>query len=94
MFSANSCSSDFDAKCLIGRKFDDAEVQSDVKHFPFKVFSKGGKPYIRVEYRGEEKEFVSLPFISCISKLIIILYNNFFFVSSRLRKSPPWSFSR
>jgi len=47
----------FDAKCLIGRKFDDAEVQSDIKHFPFKVSSKGGKPYIRVEYRGEEKEF-------------------------------------
>jgi len=47
----------FDAKRLIGRKFDDAEVQSDLKHFPFKCFSKGGKPYIKVEYRGEEKEF-------------------------------------
>ncbi|CAK5272447.1 unnamed protein product [Mycena citricolor] len=47
----------FDAKRLIGRKFDDAEVQSDLKHFPFTVFSKTGKPYIRVEYRGEEKEF-------------------------------------
>ena len=48
----------FDAKRLIGRKFEDPEVQSDVKHFPFTVFSKGGKPYIRVEYRGEQKEFV------------------------------------
>ncbi|EMD38325.1 hypothetical protein CERSUDRAFT_93855 [Gelatoporia subvermispora B] len=47
----------FDAKRLIGRKFDDAEVQSDVKHFPFEVFSKGGKPYVRVTYRGEKKEF-------------------------------------
>ncbi|KAJ7285914.1 heat shock protein HSS1 [Mycena rebaudengoi] len=47
----------FDAKRLIGRKFDDAEVQADMKHFPFTVFSKGGKPYIRVEYRGESKEF-------------------------------------
>jgi len=55
----NSSFSVFDAKRLIGRKFDDAEVQSDIKHFPFKVFSKGGKPYIKVEYRGEEKEFVS-----------------------------------
>jgi len=50
----------FDAKRLIGRKFDDAEVQSDIKHFPFAVFSKEGKPYIKVEYRGEEKTFVSL----------------------------------
>ncbi|KAJ7251953.1 heat shock cognate 70 [Mycena rebaudengoi] len=47
----------FDAKRLIGRKFDDVEVQSDIKHFPFTVFNKGGKPYIRVEYRGESKEF-------------------------------------
>ncbi|KAJ7046709.1 heat shock cognate 70 [Mycena alexandri] len=47
----------FDAKRLIGRKFDDMEVQADMKHFPFTVFSKGGKPYIRVEYRGEQKEF-------------------------------------
>ncbi|KAI6028815.1 heat shock protein HSS1 [Pisolithus orientalis] len=47
----------FDAKRLIGRKFDDAEVQADLKHFPFKVVSKAGKPYIQVEYRGETKEF-------------------------------------
>ncbi|KAK0459654.1 heat shock cognate 70 [Desarmillaria tabescens] len=47
----------FDAKRLIGRKFQDAEVQADIKHFPFKVFDKGGKPYIQVEYRGEQKEF-------------------------------------
>ncbi|KAI0748335.1 heat shock protein HSS1 [Daedaleopsis nitida] len=47
----------FDAKRLIGRKFSDAEVQSDIKHFPFTVFDKGSKPYIRVQYRGEDKEF-------------------------------------
>ena len=52
-------SSIFDAKRLIGRKFSDAEVQSDIKHFPFEVFDKGGKPYIKVQYRGEDKEFVS-----------------------------------
>lgn len=49
----------FDAKRLIGRKFEDAEVQSDMKHFSFKVINKGGKPYIEVEYRGETKQFVS-----------------------------------
>ncbi|KAJ3014022.1 hypothetical protein NUW54_g1417 [Trametes sanguinea] len=47
----------FDAKRLIGRKFSDAEVQADIKHYPFTVFDKDGKPYIRVQYRGETKEF-------------------------------------
>ena len=50
----------FDAKRLIGRKFEDAEVQADMKHFPFKVINKAGKPYIEVEYRGETKQFVGL----------------------------------
>jgi molecular chaperone DnaK (HSP70) len=49
----------FDAKRLIGRKFSDAEVQFDIKNFPFKVIDKTGKPYVRVQYRGEDKEFVS-----------------------------------
>jgi heat shock protein 1/8 len=47
----------FDAKRLIGRKFDDAEVQADIKHFPFKVINEGGKPKIQVEFKGEEKTF-------------------------------------
>ncbi|KAG9003231.1 70-kilodalton heat shock protein [Tulasnella sp. JGI-2019a] len=47
----------FDAKRLIGRKFADAEVQADIKHFPFTVVDKGGKPYAQVEYRGETKTF-------------------------------------
>ena len=55
----------FDAKRLMGRKFDDAEVQADMKHFPFKVVSKGGKPYVQVEYKGETKEFVSASSDTC-----------------------------
>jgi len=48
----------FDAKRLIGRKVADAEVQSDMKHWPFKVVAKeAGKPVIEVEYRGETKQF-------------------------------------
>ncbi|KAH0609415.1 uncharacterized protein H6S33_012901 [Morchella sextelata] len=47
----------FDAKRLIGRKFADAEVQADMKHFPFKVIDKGGKPYVQVEFKGETKVF-------------------------------------
>jgi len=48
----------FDAKRLIGRKFTDAAVQSDMKHWPFSVVAgPGGTPIIKVEYKGEEKKF-------------------------------------
>ncbi|KAJ3322691.1 70-kilodalton heat shock protein [Blyttiomyces sp. JEL0837] len=47
----------FDAKRLIGRRFADEEVQSDMKHWPFKVIDKGGKPFIQVEFKGETKTF-------------------------------------
>ncbi|KAI5266207.1 heat shock 70 kDa protein [Aureobasidium subglaciale] len=47
----------FDAKRLIGRKFADAEVQADMKHFPFKVIDKAGKPVVQIEFKGEEKTF-------------------------------------
>ncbi|AJP86131.1 Ssa3p [Saccharomyces cerevisiae YJM1450] len=47
----------FDAKRLIGRKFDDPEVTTDAKHFPFKVISRDGKPVVQVKYKGETKTF-------------------------------------
>lgn len=47
----------FDAKRLIGRKFDDTKIQDDMKHWPFKVISDGNKPKIQVEYKGEIKKF-------------------------------------
>lgn len=46
-----------DAKRLIGRKFEDATVQADMKHWPFEVVSDGGKPKIEVQYKGETKNF-------------------------------------
>ncbi|KAG7194834.1 70-kilodalton heat shock protein [Scheffersomyces spartinae] len=53
----NPANTVFDAKRLIGRKFNDPEVQSDVKHFPFKVIDSDGKPKIQVEFKGEAKVF-------------------------------------
>jgi L1 cell adhesion molecule like protein len=47
----------FDAKRLIGRKFDDPAVQSDMKHWPFEVISAEGKPKIQVMYKDEAKNF-------------------------------------
>ena len=47
----------FDAKRLIGRRFAEPEVQSDMKHWPFKIIDKAGLPVIQVEYKGETKQF-------------------------------------
>merc|ERR1712107_242432 len=47
----------FDAKRLIGRKYDDSTFQSDMKHWPFGVVNNGGKPKIQVEYKNEGKQF-------------------------------------
>jgi len=47
----------FDAKRLIGRKYDDSTVQSDMKHWPFKVAQHGDKPKLEVEYKNETKTF-------------------------------------
>jgi heat shock protein 1/8 len=56
--SSNPENTVYDAKRLIGRKFDDATVQSDCKHFPFVVKSdKNNKPIIEVTYKNELKTF-------------------------------------
>ncbi|KAJ0391531.1 hypothetical protein ATCC90586_010879 [Pythium insidiosum] len=54
----NASNTVFDAKRLIGRKFSDAVVQSDMKHWPFRVVAgSGDKPQIVVEFKGERKTF-------------------------------------
>lgn len=47
----------FDAKRLIGRKFDDPKIQQDMQHWPFKVVNDCSKPKIQVEFKGETKRF-------------------------------------
>lgn len=54
----NSTNTVYDSKRLIGRRFSDPSVQSDIKHWPFKVISRGGdKPHIEVNYLSEVKYF-------------------------------------
>ena len=49
----------FDAKRLIGRKYEDREVQDDIKLWPFKVIKdpKSDRPQIQITYQKQEKKF-------------------------------------
>jgi len=55
--SQNPQNTVFDAKRLIGQKFNDQNVQNDMKHFTYNVINKDNKPYIEVEYKDEVKTF-------------------------------------
>jgi heat shock protein 5 len=55
--AANPFRTIFDIKRLIGRKFSEKDVQTDIKHFPYKVVSKDEKPVVKVEVGGTEKTF-------------------------------------
>ncbi|XP_006455843.1 heat shock hsp70 protein [Agaricus bisporus var. bisporus H97] len=56
-YHSNPQNTVFDAKRLIGRKMNEPEVKRDMKHWPFKVTEKNGKPSISVEHKGEERQF-------------------------------------
>jgi len=57
MVSSNPTNTVFDAKRLIGKKFSDPSVQSDMKHFSYNVINKDSKPFISVDFMGENKVF-------------------------------------
>ncbi|KAG2224253.1 hypothetical protein INT45_000284 [Circinella minor] len=56
-YAANPERTVFDAKRLIGRRYNDKDVQNDVKHFPFKLVNKNGAPNIKVPVKNEDKVF-------------------------------------
>jgi L1 cell adhesion molecule like protein len=48
----------YDAKRLIGRRFNDKTVLSDMKHWPFKVTKgRNNKPIIHAKYKEQSKKF-------------------------------------
>jgi heat shock protein 1/8 len=58
----------FDAKRLIGRKYDDQCVQNDKKQWPFTVIDDNTKPKIQVDFKGETKQF----FPEEISSMVLV----------------------
>ena len=71
----------FDAKRLIGRRFDDPEVKADVKHWPFTVIEKDGAPLIQVEYQGENKNFTPQEISSMVLTRMKVLFVCFYLIS-------------
>merc|ERR1719466_460272 len=47
----------YDAKRLIGRKFNDRTVVTDRKLWPFEIVNKDKKPHVKVNFKGEPRLF-------------------------------------
>jgi len=58
----------FDAKRLIGRRFDDSAVQSDIKHMPFEVINNNNTPTIKINNQLITPEQVSATILSRLKK--------------------------
>jgi L1 cell adhesion molecule like protein len=56
--SMNPQNTVFDAKRLIGRKFNDQQVQQDMTHWPFSVKEHNDKIHIEVDFKGERKSYL------------------------------------
>jgi len=82
-FHTNPKNTVFDAKRLIGRKMEDNELKRDMRHWPFDVVDKAGKPAIQINYKSDTREFVCLPMLPlCPTKLS--------FLCRHPRRSAPW----
>ena len=64
----------FDAKRLIGRKFDEKTIQIESKNLPFNIIDDGNnKPVIEVTYKNEKKTFHPEE-ISSIDITLLVLF--------------------
>ena len=57
MLSSNTTNTIFDAKRLIGHKFNDPKIKDSMKHLTYDIKNKDNKPFINVDFKGENKTF-------------------------------------
>eukprot|EP00833_Pecoramyces_ruminatium_P003471 jgi/Orpsp1_1/1177503/evm.model.c7180000061682.1 len=62
----------YDTKRFIGRRYNDPEIQSTMKYWPFNIIEKNDKPYIKVQYKKKIKEYTAEE----ISSMILIKIKN------------------
>ena len=55
--SLNPTNTIYDIKRLVGRDFNDKNLQDDMKSLPYKIVNCNGKPKVEVEFKGEVKQF-------------------------------------
>jgi molecular chaperone DnaK (HSP70) len=81
----------FDAKRLIGRKFEDTTVQADMKLWPFKVIKKDNRPMIEIDMKDGAKTFaaeeISAMVLGYMRKISEVSRFKAEFVSARARTS-------
>ena len=70
--SMNPTNTIYGAKRILGKRFDDKQLQNDTKNFPFKIINKDNKPMIEVNYKNDVKlvsaEEISAAVLSAMKK--------------------------
>ena len=69
----------YDAKRMIGRKYNDPEIQRDMKIWPFEVLPdpNSDRPMVKVEYLGETKTFLPEEISSMILQRLVSEANDY-----------------